>query len=304
MQVAQQIPEPPAKIRASRKPWTPERYEYFCKHLASGVKQIGSSYSNPKNPSAVPKDAPDQTEWNRVSNTILATVPVYRDLYESRKKLNPTEKGHNGGLDQHVYINKEIVAFLNSSGVLGPHKFPVDPQSGLGIATRALFTSTLVAYAEAHGLKHPEFKKYIMRDAALSALITDQMLEALKVAQPKTVKKRKEGAPVKEKSPKVVMLERNGHEVPHFSFDGIPILSGYFILDLAPRSVTNAQKEAIAGTRAFLAGLTETRKEGRKAVAKADREAKKANQIKTAIVPTQVMTLNAAQAAPQVLTLK
>lgn len=292
MQVAQlPIPEAPKKMRSSRKPWSPERYETLAKSMAASAKAIGLSFVKPANPHDVPRDAPVDAEWNKVSSLILATIPTYHTLYDERKKLGSSEKSHNGGLDQFVYIRKEIVAFLNSSGVLKDHKFPVDPQSGLGIATRALLTSTLVGYAEAHGLKHPEDKKYIMRDAALATLITDKMLEELKVAQPKTIKKRKEGAPVKTKSPKVKMLDRNGQSVPHFSFDGIPILSGYFILDLAPRAITDAQKASIAATRAFLSVLTETRKEARKTTDKADREAKKANQIKSSIVPTSVMTL-------------
>jgi hypothetical protein len=278
---------PAKKARSSRKPWTPERWEELMKTAAHCAKLIGTSYTKPADPASVPKHAPDSGEWNGIAHRLLATVPVYKDLFENRKKVNHAEKTRNGGLDQNVYVTRNMTEFLNASGILGPHKIPVDVAAGnLGIATRALLTSSIVAYVEARGLKHPVSKKYIAPDQYLSLMM------GLKTAKPKVEKKKKEDAKPKKPSPKVQVLERDGQQIAHFSFDAIPTISGFFILDLAPRNVTEQQKQQIAAIRIFLHELTEVRKATRKDQAKAVREATKAQKIQNSIVPTQVAILN------------
>lgn len=314
--VQQQIVlEPPKKARGSSKPWTPDRFEVVMKALASSAKAIGNSYVHPLAPQQVPKDAPDSGEWNGKAHSLLAFVPRYKELFDERKKVNQTETKRNGGLDQHVYLTKEIVAFFNNAGILGPVRypdevfdeagnkttvmkhlpgctFPIDAEAGgVGIATRAILTSAFVAYVESHHLKHAEEKKYIMRDPALQALIGEANFEALKTMKPKTIKKPKPGAKPKTPAPRIKLLERDGQQIQHFSFDAIPAVSGFFILPLVPRHVTPEQKSEVAAVRAHLSALTKVRKEARKVTDKADRDAKRAEKLQKTIVPTQVMTL-------------
>lgn len=291
VQVAQVVA--PKKARSSRKPWTPERWEELMKSMAHSAKLVGQSYTKPNDPASVPKHAPDAGEWNSVANRLLATVPVYKDLFEKRKKVNHTEKTRNGGLDQYVYITRNFTEFLNSSGILGNYKIPIDVEAGgLGYGTRAVITSSIVKYAEERGLKHPVSKKYIAPDQYLGLMMGPHGMEYLKTAKPKVVKKIKEGAKPKKHSPKVQVLERDGQQVAHFSFDAIPTISGFFILDLAPRNVTDDVKAQVQAIREFLHASTEVRKEGRKTQAKAVREATKAQKIQNSIVPTQVAILN------------
>jgi len=289
--VAQKLP---SKIRGSRKPWTPERYEILVKAIANSIKAMGSSFVRPALPANVPKDAPESGEWHGLSNDILALIPRYKDLYEKRKAAPGGKKGHNGGLEQHIYLSQAMTLFFNRSGVLGNNQLPIDQiAGGLGICTRALFTSAMVAYAEQHNLKHPTEKKYIMPDQALQLLITPQGFEALKTSKPKVEKKRKEGAKPKKNNPKVLILERDGQQVLHFSFDAIPTICNLFIVPLPPRAIDATHKEQLAAVRAFLHNLTEGRKTVRAAATKAARANKKQEKLQSSIVPTQVLSLNA-----------
>src|ERR1019366_5970117 len=158
----------PKKARGSRKPWTPERFETLVKAVAASIKALGQSFVRPLLPAQVPKDAPETGEWNGTANELLAFIPVYKDLYENRKVTASGRKGHNGGLEQHIYLFPPMTQFLNQCGILGPHKLPIDAVSGgLGVCTRALFTSAMVAYVEQNNLKHPTEKKYICPDQNL-----------------------------------------------------------------------------------------------------------------------------------------
>lgn len=284
---------PPKKARGSRKPWTPERFEKLAYALSLSAKHIGSSYTGPAQPAQVPGDAPDSNEWSGISKKILTFPPRYKDLYESRKKINSASKAHKGGLDQNVYLRKEVGEFFDKCGILGEHKFPIDVISGgLRVVTRALLTSSFVAYAEQKGLKHPTEKKYIMRDEALLKFIPDSSLEALRLHKKKVEKKKKEPAKPKRETPQVKILERNGQQVAHFSYDAIPALCGGFILDLLPKNVSQEQKDAIVAVRTHLAELTKVRKEDRKKRAKDEREANKAEKMQKSVVPTQVAVLS------------
>lgn len=310
--------EAPKKARGTRKPWDPVRMERLLKAHAQTAKIIGQSYVHPKLPNEVPAEAPDSGEWNHVSKTILSWVPQYAELYDDRKKVNSNKKAHNGGLEQHVYLRRDVVNFLNGAGLLtGPlvlrdekgeprldaagqpitqhvsYQFPTIPEAGgIGIVTRALLTSALVAYVETRGLKHPVEKKYIARDAALQALIGEENFKALATMKPKNAKKKKESAKPKVEKPRIKVLERNGQPVEHLSFDTIPALSTFFILDLSPLAISDEHRAKIAEIRNFLKGLTESRKGARAASAKKDREDKKREKVHESIVPTQIFTLS------------
>jgi len=291
------VPEPakaPAKKRGSRKAWTLERFEVLCRALAHSAKQFGASYTRTLKPSEVPRDAPDSSEWNGIAAKILALVPEYGKVLEAKAKLTKSEKTHNGGLDQYVYLDADAANFLNNSGILGPFKVPIEPNSGgLGIITRTNFTSFIVSYLEAHGLKHPEEKKYNMRDANLKTLITDADMETLKTLKPKKKKKpAKEGAKPKKEHPKIKILIRNGEEVAHFNFDVIPSIAGMHILPLIPRAVTDEQKAAVQAIRTHLASLTAARSKVREAQAAEKKATKKTQEVQKSIVNTQVLTLS------------
>lgn len=306
MQAVQSPAAAPAakKLSSSRKPWDAQRFEILVRAVAQSVKALGASFARPAQPTLVPKDSPENGEWSGCANDILALVPRYRDLLSRRKTATSAssagKKGHNGGLQQHIYLTKPITDFLNASGVLGQNKLPVDQVSGgLGVCTRALFTSALVAYVESRGLKHPTEKKYIARDQYLQQLIGDVNFEYLKTAKPKVEKKRKEGAKPKKHTEKVRMLERGGQQVLHFSFDAIPTMCGFFIVPLPPRAITEEQAAQLEGVREYLKGLTVVRKGVRTDAQKAERAAKKQEKVQQNIVPTQVLTLNTG-AQPQV----
>jgi hypothetical protein len=287
----------PKKVRASRKPWTPERYKLVVEALSGTAKALGNSFNKPDTPNQVPKDAPDNGEWNGLAKDTLSFIPRYKDLYEERKKGPGGKKGHNGGLEQHIYLSRPMTDFLNNCGVLGQHKLPIDHTSGgLGICTRALFTSAMVAYVETHKLKHDSAKKYIAPDQYLTALIGAHGFEYLKTAKPKQPKKPKEGAKPKKHSPKVQMLERNGQEVLHFSFDAIPTICGLFVVDLPP-NVNPEQRAQLGLIRDYLKGLTVVRTTARNEAVKAERANKKQQKVAQAIVPTQIMTMNLAPGA-------
>lgn len=293
------LDELPAKARGSRKPVDATRYEHIIKALSACAKAIGGSFTHPATPAAVPNCAPDISEWNSISARLLATIPEYAKLLDDRKTVNKAEKTHNGGLEQHVYLTREMTAFLNTSGVLGPNAFPVDARAGgMGIATRAILTSVFSKLTEDRGLKHPEARKYNMRDAALAQFFTDQIMEAVRTAPPKAPKKKKTepeaGKPAKKpraQMPKIAVLQRDGQAVPHFSFDAIPSLTNFYILSIAPRKVTDEQKAQVAAIRSYLHIETEARKARKKATEVAEREAKKQMKVQNSIVPTQVPTL-------------
>lgn len=311
--------EVPKKARGTRKPWDPVRMERLLKSQAQTAKIIGQSYVHPKSPNEVPSEAPDSGEWNHVSKTILSWVPQYTELFDERKKVNSSKKAHNGGLEQHVYLRRDVVNFLNSAGLLsGPmvlrnekgeplldatgqpvvkhvnYQFPTLPEAGgIGIVTRALLTSALVAYVETRGLKHPVEKKYIARDTALQQLIGEENFKMLATMKPKNAKKKKEGAKPKVEKPRIKTLERNGQQIEHLSFDTIPALSTFFILDLTPLSIKEEHRQQIAEIRIYLKGLTETRKKTRADGAKKERDEKKREKVHESIVPTQIFTLSA-----------
>lgn len=294
MQAVPQQIAMPKKARASRKPWTPERFKLVAEALAGTAKSLGNSFNKPDNPNQVPKDAPDNGEWNGIASDILLFIPRYKNLYEERKKGPGGKKGHNGGLEQHIYLTAAMTQFLNSCGVLGQHKLPVDHASGgLGICTRALFTSAMVSYVEAHKLKHDVEKKYIAPDQYLTALIGVQGFEYLKTAKPKQPKKPKEGAKPKKHSPKIQILERNGQQVLHFSFDAIPTICTLFVVDLPPNP-TPEHKAQLDGIRQYLKSLTAIRTDARNEATKAERATKKQQKTTQSIVPTQIMTMNLA----------
>jgi len=297
MQVAPQQIAMPKKARASRKPWTPERFKLTVEALSNTAKALGNSFNKPDNPTHVPKDAPDNGEWNGIASDTLAFIPRYKELYEERKKGPGGKKGHNGGLEQHIYLTRPMTEFLNNCGSLGPNKLPIDHTSGgLGICTRALFTSAFVAYVEAHNLKHATEKKYIAPDQYLTTLIGPQGFEYLKTAKPKQPKKPKEGAKPKKHSPKIQLLERNGQQVLHFSFDSIPTICGLFVVDLPPNP-TPEHRAQLDTIRQYLKGLTAVRTTARNEAAKVERENKKQQKTTNAIVPTQIMTMNLAPGA-------
>jgi len=290
---------PKKKIASGRKCWTPERFEILVRAIAQSVRALGASFARPAHPEQLARDSCDANEYGCVANDLLALVPRYRDLLARRKTATTGgNKGHNGGLQQHIYLTKAMTDFLNASGVLGNNRLPVDVVSGgLGVCTRALFTSALVAYVESHGLKHPTEKKYIARDQYLQVLIGEVNFEYLKTAKPKNVKKPKEGAKPRKPSEKVRMLERDGQQVLHFSFDSIPTICGFFIVNLPPRAITPEQATQLEGVREHLKGLTVTRKANRTVEEKAARALKKQEKVQQTIVPTQMLTLNAG--APQ-----
>jgi len=189
--------------------------------------------------------------WSRQRH--LALIPRYKDLYEKRKAAPGGKKGHNGGLEQHIYLSQAITLFFNRSGVLGNNQLPIDRVAGdLGICTRALFTSAMVAYAEQHNLKHPTEKKYIMPDQALQMLITPQASRPSRHPSPKS-----------RRSARRVLSPRRTTQGSHsrarwtassftFSFDAIPTICNLFIVPLPPRAIDAAQKEQLAGVRAYL----------------------------------------------------
>jgi|SRR5579885_1875440 len=286
----------PKKARGSRKPWTPERYKIFVEAISASIKALGQTFVKPAQPANVPKQAPENGEWNGLATDILAVIPRYKDLYDRRKNAPGGKKGHNGGLEQHIYLSQPMTHFLNRSGVLGDTQLPIDDVAGgLGICTRALFTSAMVAYVEQNNLKHPTEKKYIMPDQALQLLITPQGFETVRTAKPKIEKKRKEGAKPKKNNPKVVLLERDGQQVLHFSFDAIPTICGLFIVPLPPRTIPQEHRDRLAAVRAYLHGKTEERKKVRTESTKAARANKKQEKLQQSIVPTQVLTLAAGQ---------
>lgn len=334
-------PEEPGKARGSRKPWDANRYEITMKALASSAKAIGNSFTHPAQPAQVPKHAPDTSEWNSIATRLMATVPEYSKLLDDRKSVGQVKKAHNGGLEQHVYLTREMTNFLNTCGILtglitvrdpqgiavpdhtkpmlnvqgapildekgqptfhplrqaAQYSFPVDVAAGgLGITTRAILTSVFSAYTEKRQLKHPQQRRYNMRDADLARFFTDQIMEAVRSAPPKAPKKRKEGAkPKKETGPKIAILQRNNQEIPHFSFDAIPSLTNYYILPVIPRQVTAEQKAQVDDIRKFLHEETEGRKANKKASDAAERDAKKAQKLQNAVVPTTVPTLTLQQ---------
>jgi hypothetical protein len=331
----------PGKARGSRKPWDDDRYEITMKALASSARAIGSSFTHPAQPAQVPKHAPDTSEYNSIATRLMATVPEYRKLLDSRKSVGQVKKAHNGGLEQHVYLTREMTTFLNTCGVLHgfisvrdaegkvvpdrnrpivdakgapvldatgqptyepvrqavQYSFPVDVQAGgLGITTRAILTSVFSAYTEMRRLKHPQQRRYNMRDADLARFFTDQIMEAVRSAPPKAPKKKKEGAkPKKESGPKIAVLQRDNQDIPHFSFDAIPSLTNYYILPVIPRHVTDDQKLQVDAIRKFLKEATEGRKADKKKSDVAERDAKKAQKLQNSVVPTTVPTLTLQQ---------
>lgn len=288
--------EAPKKKRGSRKAWTKERFDLLCKALANNAKLFGASYTHALQPANVPRDAPDSGEWNGIAARIMNLVPEYAKLLEEKAELNKTEKSHNGGLDKFVYVNAKMTAFINQTGVLGPHKIPVDEAAGgLGIIARTAMTSVLVTYSEEHGLKHPEEKKYIRRDAALMTILSDADLEAIKIAKPKTEKKKKAKKAtnrVQKEYPKTKRLIVNGQEEEHFNFDVIPSIVGRHILPIAPRHVTDAQRDQVQMVRQYLTSRTEARGKARKEVQESKKKAKQVQDIQKSVVPTQVMMLS------------
>ncbi len=286
--------EPPKKKRGSRKAWEVAPFEQLMKALAESTKLIGASYTHAAQPANVPRDAPDSSEWKGTTARTLSCIPDYVALREARAKLGKSTKAHNGGLDQYVYLDRKITAYINNSGVLGPHKIPVDAMSGgLGVATRTNVTSIIVSIIERDGLKHPDERKFIARNEALKAVVTDQDMETLKTLKPKTVKKKKPTtkAPRKEQ-PKIKIILRDGAEVAHFNFDVIPAIAGMHILPLVPRHVTDAQKNSIAQIKFYLSELTKARGVARKEDADLKKKNKQTHDIQRNIVPTQVMMLN------------
>lgn len=341
----QQQLAPPARARGSRRPWTAERFEQLAKALAQTAKAIGASYVRAHRPESVPKDAPDSSEYNHLAGQILSWPAIYKDLFEKRKKINATTKKHNGGLEQYVYLRKETVEFINSCGILDEycvqetlvtddkgkeklvrgaaiidpatgqqkiirHRFPVLAEAGgIGLINRALLTSTLVAYSDRQGLKHPQEKKYIALDGNLRNLIGDDNFKLLDTMVPKNPKKKKtakkaEPAKPKKDQPRTKILDRDGQPIAHFNFDAIPSLSSFLFLDLDPINVTDAQKAQVADVRTYLKKLTAGRVEGRKVSSQKERAAKTAQKARESIVPLTVFSLsinaNAGQtAAPQ-----
>ena len=326
----QQLVVPP-RARGSRRPWTADRFEQLAKALAQTAKLIGGSYVRALISDRVPKDAPDSSEYNHVAGQILQWPATYKDLFEKRKKINATTKKHNGGLEQYVYLRKEVVEFINNSGILDEyvvqetivvddkgkeklvrgapimdpatgkqkvihHRFPVLAEAGgIGLINRALLTSTLVAYSDRQGLKHPQEKKYIALDNNLRALIGDENFKTLDSMQPKNPKKKsKKDGPVKPKKeqPRTKILERDGQPVAHFNFDAIPSLSSFLFLDLDPIGVTESQKAQVADVRTYLKKLTAGRVEGRKVSSQKERAAKTAQKVRESVVPLQVFSLS------------
>jgi len=264
--------------------------EELLKAFATTLRALGSSFVRPACPQEVPRDAPESGEWNGLVNDVLKLIPRYKDLYDRRKTT--AKRSGTGGLEQHVYIKKEMTEFLNTCGILGPNTIPVDINAAnLGLSTRALFTSALVSYIEAMKLKHPTEKKYILPDENLIRLYGKENFEALKTMKPKPRKKKKDAKPRKP-HPKVVLLERNGVQAEHFSFDAIPTICNFFIVSLPPRQVTEAQKVQIDAVRKHLKSLTAQRQQVRDTQAKAERERKKQEKIQRAIVPTQILSLS------------
>lgn len=298
--ILQQVVAPPAeakkKKRGSRKAWELAPFEKLMKSLANSAKLIGASYTHAAKPADVPRDAPDFGEWKGIAARLLATIPDYANLRTEKSKLGKSEKTHNGGLDQFVYLDKRITAYINNSGILGQYRIPVDQLSGgLGVATRTNVTSILVSIIERDGLKHPDERKFIMRNEALRQIVTDADMETLKTLKPKTVKKKKEvkeSSKARKEQPKIKAILRDGAEVLHFNFDVIPAIAGMHILPLVPRHVSDVQKTQIAEVRAYLSTLTAQRGVARKEDAALKKKNKQTQDIQRNIVPTQVMMLN------------
>lgn len=318
--ISQQVPaaQPLKKIRGTKKPWNPEDVKKMLVAMADTSKRIGHSFTSPKSPEQVPADAPDGNEWSHLGKQFLALAPIYNELFEKRSKLKSTVKGHNGGLEQPIYLRRDVVNWINSTGILNK-TIPVDTldaegkvistemrtfnlriptvaeYGGIGVTTRALLTSMIVALAEERGLKHPQEKKYIALDPQIMALIGEANFKILEASKPKEKKKKAvdPNKPVKPKKdqPRVKSLDRNGQQIPHFSFDAIPAVCSFLLIHLTPIEVTPDQRQSIAELRAYLKHLTAGRTKIRKEVAKKDREAKKASKVQESIVPTHVVTL-------------
>jgi hypothetical protein len=162
---------------------------------------------------------------------------------------------------------------------------------------------------EENNLKHTEkgFKKYNMRDQALMQFFTDNMLEEVRSTPAKVKKPRKKDVgkpqkPRKESPPKIAFLHRDGRDnVPHFSCDAIPALSGYHILKVTPIQVTDEQKAQIAQVRAYLSSKTVSRKARKKDEEKAQALINKQQKLEASVVPTHVpiLTMNPAQGQGQ-----
>lgn len=335
----QQQLAPPTRCRGSRRPWDAARFEQLAKALAQTAKAIGASYVRAHSPEKVPKDAPDSSEYNHLAGQILSWPAIYKDLFEKRKKINATTKKHNGGLEQFVYLRRETVEFINNCGILDEycvqetlvtddkgkeklvrgaaiidpatgqqkivrHRFPVLVDAGnIGLINRALLTSTLVAYSDRQGLKHPQEKKYIALDGNLSNLIGAENFKLLDTMVPKNPKKKKaakKDTPAKPKKdqPRTKILDRDGQPIAHFNFDAIPALSSFLFLDLDPINVTEAQKVQVADVRTYLKKLTAGRVEGRKVSSQKERAAKTAQKVRESITPTQVFSLTLNAPAP------
>lgn len=292
MNLTQRQPVPiPEKKRASRKPIEPAAFEHLVKTLAESAKLIGASFVKPKNPKEVPRDAPDNGEWHDTVSKLLKTIPVYKDLYKERSKAGG-KKSKNSGLVQYVYFSKKAVQFFNTNGTLGENTFPIDESAGgLGLGTRALATSAIVAYLEAHNLKHPNNQRYVRPDAALLDLIGADNLQMIKHAPPK-VKKPKEGKKPKTPKPKVLLLEYNGEMIDHFSFDAIPSICNLLVVNLPPRNVSPENAAQLVKTRSHLGQLTDERQEAKKQLAKEMRKQKKETRVIESIAPVQILTLN------------
>lgn len=280
----------PAKVRGTRKARDPDEMKETISALAESVKLIGNSFSKPHQPHSVPRDAPDQGEWNAIAKDIYAMIPAYKDLFEKGK--NTQKKTGKGGLDQYIYLDSNMTKFLNGCGILGPHKIPVDNNAGgLGILTRSVLTSAIISYIEAKGLKHTVERKYVLPDEFLNALYGVEKFIALKDLKPKPKKKKKKPSKPREPTPKIKYLERDGETKLHFSFDAVPTICGEFIIALPPRNVSQEFSIQIETVRKYLKSLTSARQANRKDQARADKEKRDADKLRNSVVPVQILTL-------------
>lgn len=273
----QEGPKLGSKVQSKSGPRPSDEMNQCATALANSILAIGTSFSNPAKPSAVPKRAPNLDDWKMLHERLIKIIgPSFEKLEKERKKLiaerhkshkPKSQRSKEGAL---VYLNAPFTRLLNVSGVLEgaeerneagelvrPAKRYVLPNhEDLLITKRPSIVSMVSALVHKFNLLHPTETSYFHVDHPLMAQfftpeVVKRIGESIPQSQTEEGKKKKmekckkEGKEYKPTEPKarVKMMPKIDYSTGH------PVEPQVMIPWILKGAIISIQDEFILHTR-------------------------------------------------------
>jgi hypothetical protein len=283
--------------RQTYKPKTLDEMSQFLETLKSCIEKMREAMFRNKKDSTFPENAPTQNEFKALKKELDTLLKAYKHACQPKPRTKKDdeegadEKKASIGFNRVEYIYADMANFIN--------KHPIDDdqptidivtKDGRGLFTRALLTSYWSNYIEKHGLKHPDYKKYIIPDEDMDSLFTDERKKQAENAHKTKLKVSKKKKTTKKVDELFVTLdvtfegtddETVTEERDGFDFSTLQMLLTLFVdKAMAVINVDKKQTKNIDNLKSYFTEKTTTIRDEKKRVLKEEKEKEKAKKKK------------------------